>query len=182
VLYGAFTGYNGFRGHLFKLNANGVKVGSYNFGWDVTPAVYRHDGTYSIVLKDNFYQQQQFYLTQLDPQLHKEWSFKATNGQSCHRDPSGQVVCADDPEHATGFEWCVNAPAVDRHGNVYANSEDGWVYKIGQGGQLKDRIFLLESLGAAYTPISIDRKGRLYSLNAGDLFVIGGDNDHHHGD
>ncbi|HEX3761507.1 MAG TPA: hypothetical protein VHW23_22575 [Kofleriaceae bacterium] len=55
---------------------------------------------------------------------------------------------------------------------MYANSEDGWVYKLGQGGVLLDRIFLLESLGAAYTPISIDRKGRLFSLNGGDMFVV----------
>jgi hypothetical protein len=46
-----------------------------------------------------------------------------------------------------------------------------------------DRTFLLEPLGAAYTPISIDRRGRLFSLNGGDLFVIGGPGDHHgHGD
>src|SRR4030095_7239938 len=49
VLYGAFTAYNGFRGHLFKSDSNGHKVASYDFGWDVTPAVYRHHGTYSIV-------------------------------------------------------------------------------------------------------------------------------------
>jgi len=61
--------------------------------------------------------------------------------------------------------------------NVYANSEDGWVYKIGQGGHLDKRTFLLQSLGAAYTPISIDRRGRLFSLNGGDLFVIGGGQD-----
>ena len=37
---------------------------------------------------------------------------------------------------------------------------------------LRDRLFLLESVGAAYTPISLDRQGRLVSLNGGDLFVI----------
>lgn len=65
-------------------------------------------------------------------------------------------------------------PAIDEDGNVYANSEDGWVYKLGQGGVLRDRMFLLESIGAAYTPISLDHKGRLFSLNGGDLFVIDG--------
>jgi len=182
VLYGAFTTYNQFRGHLFKLDAHGAHAGTYDFGWDVTPAVYRHDGTYSIVIKDNRYLDKVFNLSQLDAQLHVEWSFTATNQQSCHRDAAGQVVCADDPDHATGFEWCVNAPAVDPDGNVYANSEDGWVYKIGQGGRLLDRTFLLQSLGAAYTPISIDRHGRLFSLNGGDLFVIEGDHHGHDGD
>jgi hypothetical protein len=172
VLYGAFTGYNGFRGHLFKLDRDGHKVASYDFGWDVTPAVYRHDGTYSIVVKDNHYVDGLFDMSQLDRDLHREWSFRSTNPLDCHRQPDGTVSCVDDGEHPTGFEWCVNAPAVDRDGNVYANSEDGWVYKIGQGGVLRDRLFLLESIGAAYTPISLDHEGRLFSLNGGDLFVI----------
>jgi hypothetical protein len=178
VLYGAFTDYNQFRGHLFKLDAHGAHAGTYDFGWDVTPAVYRHDGTYSIVTKDNFYVDERFYITQLSSQLHREWSFKSTNPDDCHRDLNGQIVCVNDGKHPTGFEWCVNAPAVDLDGNVYANSEDGWVYKIRQGGHLDNRTFLLESLGAAYTPISIDRHGRLFSLNGGDLFVIGDDQDH----
>jgi hypothetical protein len=174
VLYGAYTDYNGVRGHLFKLNKRGKKVAAYDFGWDVTPAVYRHHGTYSIVVKDNHYVEAQFDMTQLDRNLNPEWMFRATNPLSCHRDPDGTVNCVDDGEHPTGFEWCVNAPAVDEDGNVYANSEDGWVYKLGQGGRLLDRIFLLESLSAAYTPISLDRKGRLFSLNGGELFVVDG--------
>ena len=44
------------------------------------------------------------------------------------------------------------------------------------------RTFLLQSLGAAYTPVSIDRKGRLFSINGGDLFVIGGGHEPGHGD
>lgn len=186
VLYGAFTDYNGSRGHTFKFDRDGHKVASYDFGWDITPAVYRHDGTYSIVIKDNQYAAEQFYMTQLDADLRPEWSFLATNNQRCQRGADGAVTCADDPEHPRGFEWCVNAPAVDRDGNVYANSEDGWVYKIGQGGVQRDRMFLLEALGAAYTPISLDREGRLFTLNGGDLFVItdghGHDDDRDHDD
>jgi len=181
VLYGAFTFYNQQRGHLFKFDRHGAPAGTYPFGWDITPAVYRHDGTYSIILKDNHYLFEgggQFFLTQLDPDLRVEWSFLATNQDSCQRDPAGRIVCTNQGDHSTGFEWCVNAPAVDPHGNVYANSEDGWVYKIGPGGHLAARTFLLQPLGAAYTPISIDPNGRLFSLNGGDLFVIGGGGDH----
>jgi hypothetical protein len=179
VLYGAFTRYNQARGHLFKLDRHGRHAATYDFGWDVTPAVYRHDGTYSIIIKDNFYFDAQFYISQLDASLHREWTVKATNTQSCHRDAADQVVCEDTGEHPTGFEWCVNAPAVDPSGNVYVNSEDGWVYKIAQGGRFVDRTFLLQPLGAAYTPISIDGRGRLFSLNGGDLFVIGGHGERH---
>src|SRR5262249_3473412 len=45
VLYGTHTAYNGYRGHLVKLDATGHVVASYDFGWDTTPAIYRHDGT-----------------------------------------------------------------------------------------------------------------------------------------
>jgi outer membrane protein assembly factor BamB len=102
-----------------------------------------------------------------------EWQFRATNGQSCARDPAGAVTCTDDGEHRRGFEWCVNAPAVDRHGVVYANSEDGFLYAVRQGGTLRDSIFQQLNLGAAYTPASLGGDGKIYSQNAGRLFVVG---------
>ena len=43
------------QGHLFKFSSTGEFQGSYPFGWDVTPAIYSHGGTYSIVTKDNHY-------------------------------------------------------------------------------------------------------------------------------
>src|SRR5205085_236723 len=56
VLYGAYTRYNYARGHLMKFGPNGSFLGAYDFGWDTTPAVYPHDGTYSVILKDNHYE------------------------------------------------------------------------------------------------------------------------------
>jgi outer membrane protein assembly factor BamB len=76
-------------------------------------------------------------------------------------------------DHPTGFEWCVNAPAVDRDGTMYANSEDGFLYAVGADGKLRERLFLRSALGAAYTPLSIDRSGRIYSLDDGHMFVVG---------
>src|SRR5207237_4474854 len=55
VLYGAQTSYNAARGHLFKLGADGSFQGTYDFGWDTTPAFFPHGGSYSIVIKDNHY-------------------------------------------------------------------------------------------------------------------------------
>ena len=81
------------------------------------------------------------------------------------------LVCTDDHPH--GFEWCINAPAVDDAGTVYANSEDGWVYAIDKGGHITQRIFLDMSIGAAYTPLAIDGRGLIYTLNAGKLSVVG---------
>jgi hypothetical protein len=56
---------------------------------------------------------------------------------------------------------------------VYANSEDGHLYAINQGGLLRRTIFQQLALGAAYTPASIGGDGKIYSQNAGHLFVVG---------
>ena len=67
---------------------------------------------------------------------------------------------------------------IDANGLVYITSEDGSVYSVAQGhhgvfSQWKQKIFLLEALGAAYTPLSIGNDGKVYSQNDGHLFVVG---------
>jgi len=180
VVFGAVTSYNGSRGHLFKFDRDGNFAGSYDFGWDITPAVYRHDGTYSLVLKDNHYfgtldpdEEGPFSISQLDPDLHAEWRFDATNTRTCHRRSDGTLKCVDDGQHRHGFEWCVNAPAVDSAGTVHVTSEDGFYYAIAQGGVERARTFLALPVGAAYTPMSLDFLGRVYALNDGTLRVLG---------
>lgn len=175
VLYGALTIYNGGRGHLMKFNRHGAFLGSYDFGWDVTPAVWEHDGTYSIVTKDNGYNDADFLITQLDADLHIEWWYRATNPLSCERGDDGEVSCYDSGWYPTGFEWCVNAPVVDRDGTVFATSGDGWMYAIGQNGNELGRHFLDRTRGASYTPAAIDRRGRIYGMNNGELYVLGRD-------
>lgn len=176
VLYGGLTTYNGGRGHLVKVSPDGKLMGTYDFGWDVTPAVWVRGNTYSIVTKDNHYfrppsGEGPYDITQLSRDLAPEWKFTATNTQSCQTQPGGGLSCVSD--HPDGFEWCVNAPAIGPDGTVYANSEDGRVYSIRQGGSQLDQRFLLQSLGAAYTPIAIDSRGRVYSMNGGVMTVVG---------
>lgn len=174
VMYGTLDDYNFARGHLVKLDRDGQLASTYTFGWDSTPAVYQHDGTYSIVIKDNHYLSGgPFYVTQLSNDLQIEWRFQNTTTQACVRQPDGTLQCDDGSAHPDGFEWCVNAPAVDARGDVFANSEDGRVYQIGQGGVLKTQTFLNQALGAAYTPVSLDPAGRVYALNNGELTVFG---------
>jgi hypothetical protein len=176
VLYGGFTAYNGARGHLVKVSPTGQLMGTYDFGWDVTPAVWRHGDTYSIVTKDNHYFDAQgnegpYNMTQLSRDLDIEWRYTSTETRSCSTLPDAGLDCVSD--HPDGFEWCVNAPAVSPDGTVYANNEDGRVYSIRQGGTQLEQRFLLQSLGAAYTPIAIDSQGRIYSMNGGVMTVVG---------
>jgi len=197
ILYGADGFYPYFQGHLMKFSSSGQFLASYPFGVDDTPAVYPHDGTYSIITKDNHYtgffgsycpidrfcpldrtasnpaSPEAYFITQLDSNLRPEWHFQSTNTQSCSRDTQGNVSCVSD--HPAGFEWCVNAPAVDRKGNVFVNSEDGGLYVIRSNGKLRDHLFLDLALGAAYTPLSIAGDGRILTQNNGHLFVVGDD-------
>jgi outer membrane protein assembly factor BamB len=173
ILYGAHTKYNGGRGHLMKFSAQGQFLAAFDFGWDSTPAVYRHDGTYSIITKDNHYDGT-FYITQLDPDLKPDWKFENTNTLACRRNADGTLSCVDT---GSTFEWCINAPAVDKNGVVYVQSEDGNLYTIGQGhsGEFTiplHSIFERLALGAAYTPLSLGTDGTIYSENAGHLLVI----------
>ncbi len=218
IIFGAYVRYTYDQGHMMRFGADGSYLGGYFFGWDVTPGIYSHDGTFSIVTKDNHYgavgsycddetfcpstdaaraYPEQYFITQLSPTLRAdaladrgdklmtvEWQYLSTNQQSCTRDANGNVTCTSDHPH--GFEWCVNAFVIDAQGNAYANSEDGWLYKIQQGGIVSvapgcgtstfncgGKIFQQLALGAAYTPTSMDSAGRVYSQNAGHLFVAG---------
>ena len=207
VLYGSYSRYNIARGHLVKFNGTtGAVMATFDFGWDSTPAVFSHGGTYSIVIKDNHYDEEAgfycnpgggaasftvcastgipagpFYITQLNKNLVPEWKFHSIETKSCMRDATGHITCVSD--HPNGFEWCINAPAIDSSGKVFANSEDGNIYVIPQGhtgvfdmnSPDVHRLFLTLALGAAYTPLSLDNRGRILTENDGHLFVLGND-------
>ena len=198
VFYGAYTRYNYAQGHLMHFSSSGAYLGAYRFGWDLTPGIVRQGSgpnNYSVVIKDNQYGEvgtycdteafcpsdrtiansagypEAYFVTQLDRNLVVQWRFQNTNTFSCSRQPDGSVTCVSD--HPNGFEWCVNATVIDANGVVYANSEDGNLFAINPDGTLKQKIFQQLALGAAYTPASIGLDGKIYSQNAGHLFVAG---------
>ncbi|HYL06266.1 MAG TPA: hypothetical protein VE075_09515 [Thermoanaerobaculia bacterium] len=194
IFFGSDSRYNYIQGHLMRFSASGQYLGAYPFGFDATPSLYRHDGTYSLLMKDNHYggiggycddptacprdrtatnpaYPEQYFLTQLSPNLSVEWQFQSGNTSSCTRNPDGSITCVSD--HPDGFEWCVNASAVDGNGVLYANSEDGFIYEVNQGGGLRSALFLNLAIGAAYTPIAIAPDGKVYAENFGTLFVVG---------
>ena len=119
VLYGSYTRYNFARGHMFRFAANGDFKAAYDFGWDSTPAIYSHNGTYSVVIKDNHYDagsycddetwcptapKGPYFITQVNPNMALEWQFQNHT---------------TDGAHNNGFEWCINAPAIERDGTTY---------------------------------------------------------------
>lgn len=174
IIYGSYTLYNGSQGHLMQFAADGTYLDhAYPFGWDTTPAIWQHTGTYSIVTKENHYisdygpqQTPGYYVTQIDPLFHVEWQYRNPSRTVCR-----DGVCVEEDD---GFEWCVNAPAIDAGGTVYVNAEDGMLYSLAQGGILLDRLSLNGPLGAAYTPVAIDAQGRVYGQSGGHLFAVGG--------
>jgi hypothetical protein len=185
VLYGSYARYNFARGHLLKFSASdGSFQAEYDFGWDSTPPVTPNSA--STVIKDNHYDvgsycndptfcpvapKGPYYMTQLSTEngrvvsgvatLTPQWKFQNTS---------------TDATHNNGFEWCINATAIDSNHVVYANSEDGSIYAIyGSGpnaGTLRDSHFLRQAIGAAYTPLSIAADGRIYTENDGHMFVL----------
>jgi hypothetical protein len=177
VLYGGYNYYNNYRGHMVKFDATGKLLATYDDGWDQTPAVWSHGGTYSIIIKDNHYANWYsdavgpYDITQVNASLQKEWSYASDNTYSCVRGTSGALSCTSD--HPSGFEWCINAPAVDSNGTVYVNSEDGRTYALLQGGTVAQARFLIQSLSAAYTPVTVDGQGRTYTMNGGVMTAVG---------
>jgi len=194
IFYGAFTRFNFDQGHIMKFSPTGQFLAAYPFGWDDTPGLYAHDGTYSLATKDNQYGDvgsycndetwcpsdrtatspgypEAYYITWLNKDLQIESRWQNLNPLSCSRDSSGNVTCVND--HPAGFEFCVNAPAIDVNGNVYNNSEDGNLYVVRRDGTLREHIFLQLAIGAAYTPLSLGNDGKIYTQNAGHLFVVG---------
>ena len=173
ILFGVNDGYDYGRGHLLKFDQTGIYQASYNFGWDTTPVIYPNNNTYSVILKDNHYNNGSYcnnptwcpkappgpyYITQLDSNLMIQWQFK---------DPTSIKG------HLEGYEWCANALAVDVNGVVYGDNEDGNLYAIQQGATSAQNIFLQQTINAGYTPTSMGADGTIYAENAGHFIAVG---------
>ena len=55
IFFGSFSRYNYDQGHMMHFSSTGDYLGGYFFGWDETPGIYSHGGTYSILSKENRY-------------------------------------------------------------------------------------------------------------------------------
>jgi hypothetical protein len=52
-------------------------------------------------------------------------------------------------------------------------SQPNFVESAGVSAGSKQKMFLKQAIGAAYTPLSIGADGKLYVQNAGHLLVVG---------
>ena len=145
----ALQRYNYSQGHLMVFNSNGTYVGAYQFGWDMTPAIYRHDNTYSILLKENRYNTtsycgtgacpprniatpndpESYFITKLNASLNVEWKFQGTNTMSCERATSARALQRRSP----GARICVKAIAAKQRRGV-RESEAVSLRTIRKGG------------------------------------------------
>ena len=72
-------------------------------------------------------------------------------------------------------EWCINNAAVDpaTH-SIFANSEDGWLYRWDTAtNTFTQSIQLTSGVGEAYTPTVIGADGTVFAINNAVLFAIG---------
>src|SRR5207244_4569202 len=138
-----YTRYNYAQGHMMRWSSTGGYLdtaapwGGFQFGWDTTPAIFSTGTNFAVITKENHYGDtgsycndaticppdrnatnpgypEQYFIAARNPDLSFKWRFQNTNTLSCSYDNQGDFVCNSD--HPNGFEWCVNAPAVDVNG------------------------------------------------------------------
>lgn len=81
-----------------------------------------------------------------------------------------------DPQVPGGVkEWCINSAAVDvTDGSVFANSEDGYLYRWDLAtNTFPERIQLTGGVGEAYTPTLVGPDGQSYAINDAALYAVG---------
>ncbi|MBI1747993.1 MAG: PQQ-like beta-propeller repeat protein [Acidobacteria bacterium] len=163
VFYGGVNTNEQSAGYLYAFSPSGEFLGSFDFGWDITPAIYPDpDGDpthYHLVQKYNRYLSRRYYMVSIDP-------------NTMERECQWELV---------GREWCINAPAIDKDGAVYTNGEDGYLYRLtgmypaadGSCNPQMTRISLDRARDAAYTPLALGPDGTVYTLNNGRMFAVG---------
>jgi hypothetical protein len=158
-----------------------------SFGWDQTVAVvpassvpsYAGSSSYLLVSKYNNYLlgphgDGRMEIALLDPHAAQRDRFSRVQVMREVRTALSPVHIPHSPP-GTGYEWCINAVAVDPvTGSAIANNEDGHLYRWDlDTGQLAENIRLGEARGQAYTETLIGPDGTSYAIQTGVLYAVG---------